>query len=1026
MNHEFRFTAEKIRSRIELVRVHRFADRRELEPFRLQEAADSGAQTEYPVSSDAFPELPPGTYWGGVNCRFRLISGFAIPPNWQNPALFLPLGEIGDIFNHPEALVRVDGDPVGSADRHHHTIPLKVLDEGRHRLELEGWTGWSDFPPDFGSKEKLRMRRCFAVETNPILEEFLVRAECALESALVLNPATQKRNALLDALDAAFLTLDTRHPLGRAMHASASAALERLAVALDSAGPPLDAELLGIGHAHLDIGYLWTVSEARRKCARTFSNVLRLMDRHADFYFTHSQPALYAMTETDYPDIFARLRKRVEEGRWEAVGGMWVEADTNMPGAEALVRQMILGRRWFRERFGDAETPILWLPDTFGFSWCVPQLMKLAGLEMVVTNKPNWNQHNRLLAPTFLWEGMDGSRVPVHVLTTPREVRHLPFPTTYKSDLSGKEVKGTVTNAVGTDLRPLPICFGHGDGGGGPTEEMVMRARAFVSTPSMPRLRMGRASELLNAAAGIIDRLPVLDDEIYFEGHRGVLTGQSWIKRANRRAEAALHRTELLCVLAGRIGMPQRLSRAWELLCVNQFHDILTGTCIPSVMQHAKQDFAEILSICSELETAALAEFSGGDLGVLNPSPLARHDIAVIDGTAPAGVVTQESDSGTLAALPPLQGLSCARLSASGPPGFLSVERRGDSIALRNSWLSAEIGPDGGIRRLFDRSAARNMLAPGRSGNRIWAFEDRPIGWDAWDIDPFFDDRAEEVAGIDSITITESGPLRAEVTVSRRYRRSRIIQKIRLTDRSPRLDFHSWIDWRESHVLLKAEFSADVSAPRAACGIQWGWIDRPTTCGNRRDASRFEICAQKWMAIHDGNYAVAVLDDCKYGHDVRGSVMRLTLLKSSTWPDPSADRGEHEFTYAVMGQQGHGFAGIRSEAEALNHPVVIAPGLGDAPLLAAADTPDIVIETVKPSENGIGYVIRLYEAEGRAVSAAVNFGHDVAAVHVTDLHETDRQPLQVDGRRLVLALNPRQILTLRVEPAVVDGRFRLG
>ena len=1016
MDHEFRFTAEKIGSRIRLARTRRFMDQRELEPFRLQELVGSEYLGPGSDCSGDLPELVPGSYWGGIDFRFRLTGRFEIPTGWRNPGLWLPLGEIGDIFNHPEALVLVDGRPAGSADRHHHTISLGAFGCGPHRLVLEGWTGWSSYPPEFDSKEKLRMNRCFAVEANPVLEEFLARAECALESALLLEPGCSQRNAILDSLDAAFLALDTRHPLGLAMHESASTALQELVGRLEEAGSPIEAELLGIGHAHMDVGYLWTVSETRRKTIRTFSNVLRLMDRYSDFCFSHSQPAVYAMAEADNPEIFSALRERVQEGRWEAVGGMWVEADTNMPCAESLVRQILIGRRWFADRFGDSETPVLWLPDTFGFSWCLPQLMRLSGLQMLVTNKPNWNQHNRLPASTFIWQGMDGSRVPVHVLTSPREVRHLPFPTNYKSDLSGVEVKGTLTNAIGTELSPLPICFGFGNGGGGPTEELILRARAYAATPAMPKLRMGRASELVDASAGMTDRLPVIDDEIYVEGHRGVLTGQAWIKRANRQSEAALHRVELLCVLAGVNLMPTCLTRAWEKLCLNQFHDILTGTCIPDVLIDARRDFAEILETCSRMEAGILKRLAPGEPGVLNPSPLRRHDLALIAGPAPPGMASQKADGGTLVGLPPLQGYDCARLLPGDVPFPLTVEQRDGQVVLENSRLTAEIGDDGCLTRLFDRTAGRELLAMGQRGNRIWAFEDRPIGWDAWDIDPFFEDRAEEVAGVESIEITETGPLRVEVTVSRRYRSSRIVQRIQLTDRSPRLDLKTWIDWRQSHVLLKAAFPVSVSSPFATCGIQWGHIDRPTTRNNRIDASRFEVCAQRWMAIHDGSYAVALLDDCKFGHDAVENVLRLTLLKSSTWPDPLADRCEHEFTYSIMGQEGAGFSGIRAEAEALNHPLLVAPGLGELSPPVSIDRNNVLIETVKPSEDGNGYILRIYESEGHACSAELAFGHGVAAVAITDLHEANPESLAVKDRRLTLTLAARQILTLRVVP----------
>ena len=1016
MDHEFRFTAVKIAKRIELVKARRFRAEAAFEPFRLRVLDGVDAAPDLCGPAHGWPEVKPGDYWCGADTHFCLRSRVTVPGGWTAPALNLPFGSVGDIFNHPEAVVYFDGEVIGSADRHHHTIVLDELEAGIHEIALHGWTGLAGWPPRQDAPERLLMRQCAAVDRDEILDDFLILAEAALETANLLQASTPERIGILDALDAAFVVLDTRAPLGAALHHSAPNALEVLREGLAKAGAPLDTTLNGIGHAHMDIAYLWTVAESRAKNLRTYTNVLRLMDRHPDFHFTHSQPQLYEFFKADHPALFAEIKSKVASGQWEPIGGMWVEPDTNIPGAEALVRQILLGRTWFRDEFGEAETPMLWLPDTFGFSWCLPQLMKLSGLEMLVTNKLNWNQHTQMPSSTTWWEGMDGSRVLLHVLTTPRRVQHLPFPTNYKSDLSGAEVLGTTTRSTQPALTNLPICFGFGDGGGGPTEDLIARARAFADMPGMPRMRMGRASGTLDAVNAIANDLPVYRDELYVEGHRGVLTSQAWLKRANRQAEAALHRAELIAVMAGQNAQREDLTAAWKLLCLNQFHDTISGTAITQVFDDARKDFDQIFKICRNVEDDLLPN-SGGALCALNPSPLPRHSLAYIKGEIPEGANGQQVDGGALLDLPAMDGYEVVEIGAASPKADLIIAEIGDAFVLENDHLRAEVGPDGAFARVFDKVSSRDLLQEGQRGNQLWAYEDRPLSWDAWDIDPFFEDRGEEITDVQSIRIVEDGPLRVALRIERRYGNSKIRQDICLTDRSARLELATEIDWRDEHILLKAIFPLSINPPSAHYDIQWGQIARPTTRETRRDASRFEVCGQKWAAFHDGDFAVALLNDGKYGHEAKGHELRLTLLKSSTMPDPLADQGLHIFTYALLPQTGPGFEVIRAEAEALNHPLLIAPGLSSMDQVASVKPSNVVLETVKPSEEGRGFILRLYEAEGVSTTARVSFGKLAKTVHLVDLLEDQQETLSLKDNGIDIQLAPFQIVSLLVVPA---------
>ncbi|MEM8553260.1 MAG: glycoside hydrolase family 38 C-terminal domain-containing protein [Pseudomonadota bacterium] len=1009
MSHATRFTAEKIKQRLKIVQAHVFNNAMPLSPFRIVPLAD--AWTEPPVEADhsGWEEIPHRSYWGGPNLNFLMRSHFTVPTEWEgNLALHLPLGEAGDIFTHPEGLVYIDGKPIASADRYHHTVPLPahVHDGQRHQIALHGWTGLSGWPPDPNSNSKLYMETCRLVTRHRPTQFFLWLANAALGTAEELRINRSERHGILTALDRAFLTLDTRDPIGDAFYASVPEALEQLRSDLAQAGGTQDVTLHAIGHAHMDIAYLWPVSQMRRKVARTTSNALRLMDEYRSFRFSNSQAVLYQFLEEDYPDLFDRIRMAVARGQWEVMGGMWVEPDVNLAGPEALVRQITLARRYFQRHFGEAETPVLWLPDTFGFPWCLPQLMAQAGLRWFCTNKLNWNQVNRLPSSTFRWQGMDGTQVLAHVLTTPREVQYLPFPTNYKSDLSAPEVLGTWDNSTAKHcIRDLPVCFGYGDGGGGPTEGLIQTAMAYGEMPGMPHLRMSTVRDTFEAMEQSRERVPVWNDELYFEGHRGVLTSNGWIKRENRLAEVALHGAE---ALAATYGFPARLGKAWELLCLNQFHDILTGTAIREVFEDAAQDYRAIHDFVGE----ALRPLPSGATTVHNLAPARVAPVVTVPRDAAPGGAQPVAD-GALIQMPKMEPYeSLATSAAVAPEPGLSITQSGGEAIMENTHTRVVVNFAGQLTSLYDKTACREVLAEGHLGNQLQAFEDRPIVWDAWDIDPFFEDRLEALDDAAQIEVIEDGPIRAALRVSRPFRNSRITQTIRLTAGSPQIDFVTEIDWHETHTLLKVAFPVDVLSTRATYGIQWGSIERPTHRNTPWDAARFEVCGHGWADLSDGGYGVALLSDCKYGYDIRDNVMRLSLIKSATMPDTGADQGLHQFTYALLPHAGDWRGVAQPAAAALIHPPRLSGAKPTSPPLTC-DHPGVVIQTLAPSHDGSAIIARLYEANGAKCRATVTFSGPVENAEVCDLLENTLHPLDVEKGQAHLEFKPHQIITVK-------------
>ncbi|MEL6920043.1 MAG: alpha-mannosidase, partial [Pseudomonadota bacterium] len=453
--HSLNWTVQKIEKRLALIEPLQYRKRHPIAPFRYTTLKDAKQAPPIAVHVDdgSWPLIEPNSYWGGWAENFCMRTRFAVPEGFDRSkplALHLPLGVAGDIFCHPEALAYVDGEPYVSTDRYHHEIILSsdMADGKEHVFALHGWTGLSGWPPDPNAKTKLFMRECAMVAIDAPTREFVMHVRVALDVAKRLDQNHASRNHLLSALDDAFKVLDTRDPIddGR-LYATVPAALETLKAGIEGAKHPHHLDLIAVGHAHIDIAYLWQVEQARRKSGRTFSNVLHLMERFPDYHFTQSQPQLYKYLEEDYPHLFEGIKDKVAEGRWELIGGMWVEPDCSLTGPESLVRQILLGRRYFKDKFGEeAETPCLWLPDTFGFAWSLPQLMKQAGLKWFVTNKLNWNQYNPMPFQLFQWQGIDGTKVVAHLLTTPRPVQYLPFATTYKAELTAQEVIGTWEN----------------------------------------------------------------------------------------------------------------------------------------------------------------------------------------------------------------------------------------------------------------------------------------------------------------------------------------------------------------------------------------------------------------------------------------------------------------------------------------------------------------------------------------------------------------------------------------------------
>ena len=1059
MYHDVRWTTDKIASRLSLISQHVYRKHYPLSAFYAHILPDT--EPENPlvnpqIDARSWPVVEPYQYWGSWNSNFTLRTTFRRPGDWGLTApiaLYLPIGNSGD-FSHPEALVYIDGVPYAGCDRHHQEVllPEHVLDGDEHLLALHGWTGRGGSNMGVPGTQ-LFMRPCELVQIDSATRGLLAAARVALGAVNALDTDVPARGLLLNALDEAFKLIDLRTPGNDAFYESVPMAHEALKAGIDKAGNPLDVRVVAAGHAHIDVAWLWPLAQARRKAGRTFHTALHLMDQFPEYHFTQSQPQLYEFVRQDYPALFENIKARVADGHWEVTGGMWVEADCNITGPESLARQFLLGRAFFRDHFGtDAETPVLWLPDVFGYAGNLPQLMKEAGLEYFFTTKIGWNQYNRLPYDSFWWQGLDGTRVLTHFTTTPSTGGH--WLSTYNGEATPEQNLGTWKLFQQKEhQQELLMAFGYGDGGGGPTTDMLENIREMAECPGMPRMRQGSVGEFFRRLeSGSGNRLPVWNGELYLEYHRGTYTTQSRNKCANRKSEFLLHDAEFLATLAALAVSNDAgyrypsgiLTDAWKLVCLNQFHDIIPGSSIHQVYVESLAHYEKIQDIGEQVVREALDVLHSredADMLVINPTSFAQTGVAEWPERLPEDrqfvtvndvpVVVQRTAEGTLIDVANLAPFSILPISC--------VERASSRIEevdnftglspnfLENNFLYVELNEAGDIIRIFDKIHHREVLPMGAVANQFLAFEDRPIRHDAWDIDIFYDDKCWFSEPADSIEVVEEGPLRVTLQITRRILNSEYVQRISLYHHASQIVFDTEILWCERSILLKTAFPVAVLSPTATYEIQWGNVERPTHWNTSWDWARFESCAQKWVDLSEGDYGVSLLNDCKYGHDIRDNVMRLSLLRGTTEPDPEADLGTHRFTYALLPHTGRVGEQTIAAAYALNDPLIVshqplrrqdagAPKSTLQQSLIRVNRSNVVIETVKWAEDGDGIIVRCYESQRQRGEVTFTTSFLLDRVERVNILEEKQDELTTDGSRVSLFVMPYQIITLRFVP----------
>lgn len=799
---------------------------------------------------------------------------------------------------------------------------------------------------------------------------------------------SSRRNRILRALDMAIDVVDPSDP-----RVWAQKAREILQPELSKPATASSHAVVATGHAHIDSAWLWPTRETRRKCARTFANALALMDEYDDFVFSASSAQHYQWVQESQPELFARIRDRVAEGRFVPVGGMWVESDTMMPSGESMVRQFLQGKRFFHDELGVDCTEV-WLPDSFGYSAALPQIATAAGGRWMLTQKLSWNSTNTMPHHTFDWEGIDGTRI----------FTHFPPVDTYISELSPRELTHAERNfrdarEATTSLVP----FGWGDGGGGPTREMMAAARRAYSVEGLPRVTVDTARAFFTEAEGEYPVRPVWSGEMYLERHRGIFTSQLRTKQGNRRNERLLREAELwastAAVRRGAEYPHDVLTRCWREVLLLQFHDILPGSSIAWVYEDAERIHREVSGLLEGIIAASLRTLVG------------EGEVELSADSTPG------SPAGRLGEVRRLARSVDLTRSELLPDG---------AHRLSNGTVSVTVDANGLIISLIDAASGRESVPPGGAANLLVAHRDAPNEWDAWDIDEHYRRLRDEPALASAVELSRNGADLVELTVRRTFRSSEVTERISLAAGARSVELTFDIDWHEQELLLRLYSDIDVHTDRYAAETQFGHHFRPTHANTSWEAARFEACTHRWLHVGEPGFGVAVVNDSSYGHNVRtvsrsdggrSTIIGTSLLRGPTYPDPHADQGHHRLRIGIT--PGASIAAAVSEAYRFTTPDRTLVGADTVEPLVTVTSDSVVLETVKLAEDGSGAVIvRLFESLGRRGTAELTAHFDCADATSVDLLERPipDSPAFGAGRPIDLTIRPFEIVTLRLTP----------
>lgn len=981
------FTLRKFERRMRELEEFRFVDMRSIFPMQSKkDTAPSGTvhgSVPECVNEKAMSE---GDLFIGRDGYLWLRKTVRIPNARQSCKSVgrFDFGKTGDGGNSGfESLLFVNRHPYQGVDTNHGEVVFQNIAGQEAELTFLLWTGLEGGGPKKQQECKLRQAQIGYLHEDT--DNFYYLAKAITKSFAYMPENDPHRYRLIAALDEALLLINWDVDK---FYLTVGQAYKHLNEQLEKTKKNSLVTINCVGHTHIDVAWLWRLNHTREKVMRSFSTVLHLMDEFEEYQFLQTQPQLYRYLKHDCPELYEKIRQKVQEGKWEPDGGMWLEADCNISSGESLVRQFLHGIRFFQSEFGKSCT-YLWLPDVFGYSWALPQIMKQCGIRTFVTTKISWNQFNSMPDDLFTWRGIDGSEILTYFITTP-EIGHSlkERSCSYNGMMSPRCVFGAWEKFHNKDLSDeVLVSYGYGDGGGGVNRNMLQMQRAMDRLPGLPNVKPSKAGDFFNRLHEKVEQtdryVHTWDGELYLEYHRGTYTSQARNKKWNRRMEFELAEAEWLSSLSCIKNHPydaQLLHDAWEIILRNQFHDIIPGSSIHEVYEDSEREYQEALVKTQTAQNNALRTLlshADNTYTLYHFGSFSRTECVFIPQTA-SGVFQAENGSllpmqktkngyYVLTALEPLAFRTIRFLPNREAPKEISpfcvdlLNRRVITPHYRISWDES-----GFLTEVFDRTNEREILAAGGRGNLFEIFEDKPLDFDNWDIDIFYMQKKELARLSCEPELVDNGPLRLVLRFQYVYNRSAVTQDLVLYSENRRMDFVTSVDWQESHRLLKVAFETGIRSTHAAYDIQFGYAERPTHFNTSWDYARFEVVGHKWADLSEANYGISLLNDCKYGYSIKDGIMKLSLLKSGKYPDTEADMGTHTFTYSLLPHA----AGNISEsstveaATALNLPIHVVLGRADDCRAVRMDRQVLSVDVVKQSENGDCMVVRLHECMG--------------------------------------------------------------
>jgi len=1009
--------------------------------------------------TDNWQDYSAGTPWGnsadGVYALFK--TKIIVPDKFDGRAVVLELrtNKGGWCAINPQMLLYINGQEYQGIDTNHTIVHLceKAIAGQQIDVTIYAFSGLSlnGLYPERRLSAEVGLY--LSMKTVCIeVEELYYNLQIPLELLYQLSENSKEREELLSLLNDTINIIDLREIYSNEFFVSINRANNFIEQNLHTKKQEDDATVTAIGHTHIDVAWLWRYCHTRDKASRSFATVLRLMDMYPDYVFVSSQPQLYEYIKQDFPRLYERIKEKVISGQWIPEGGMWVEPDCNLPSGESLVRQFLYGKHFFKKEFS-VDTKILWLPDVFGFNGNLPQIMKKSGVEYFMTAKLAYNETNPFPYHTFIWKGIDGSEVFAHLIMNHK--------CCYNAMASAEDIVGEWNNYKHKNINDnILMAYGYGDGGGGPTKAMLKSIKKYqnglpgapVVKPESPLEFFERLSQKVNNHK----RLPKWHGELYLEWHRGTYTSIARNKKYNRKAEFLYMKAEWIAALNSMIsGEPYpdiQLKQGWKNILLNQFHDVLPGSSIKAVYDDSDEIYENVFKTGETIENNSinniLSEINSTAESIVVINPLSNRQSGIIEFSyACDGNISLSDKNGNEANCQKIKentfiavvdnvcqkGYSSFAIHSSKNKNADMNNITVTEKKIENNFFKLNIDKNGFFTSIFDKINNREVLKPDEKGNVLRAFEDKPakdIFWggeaDNWNLDVFYTEKGWDVETVETIKVIEAGPVRGILRINKKFIKSSIIQDIIVYNHIPRIDFKTVVDWKEKDILLNVGFPVNINSSKAAYDIQFGYIERDTHNNTSFEQARFEVPGHKWADVSEAGYGVSILNDCKYGHAIKEGNMRLTLLRSGTIPNPDADKEIHEFTYSLYPHKG-GWRESETVVQAydLNCPLitkVIKNQNGALPSelsMIQCDRNNVIVETVKKSENGQGFIVRVYEAYNQKTAANLEFFKNIKKVTecnlLEEVYKNDTDFLKHNDNSISFDINPLEIKTFLLE-----------